>query len=508
MSLRLRLLLGLVALVAIGLAATDAVTYLALQGSLSQRLNEQISQSTQSAAQCYLTFESSGGTQVSHACESLPPNTWFSLTGPGASGEFIHTAGKSAPKPKLPAGLAASASGSPSYITVPAKGVSGEFRVLTEQLQLSGPGGEAIILAFPLNDVDVTLGQLRLLEALVSGIVLLLLGLLAWWTVQLGLSPLRRIRDTAQKIAAGDLTQRVESTDPRTEVGQLGLSLNEMLAQIERAFQDRTTSEARLRQFVADASHELRTPLSSIRGYAELFRRGARANPEDLAKAMTRIESESVRMGQLVDDLLILARLDEGRPLELRPVDLSQLAVDTAADQAAADRRHPITVAAPVPVVVAGDEARLRQVITNLVRNAVVHTPGGTSVEIRTELRGGTALLEVVDHGPGIPADAAERIFERFVRVDKARGRTRGGAGLGLAIVAAIVAAHGGQIQLEATPGGGATFRLTLQLDRQVTGLPSPQQPLALESGGGAKPPQVESAPAESGKGPQCSQAS
>jgi two-component system OmpR family sensor kinase len=505
MSLRLRLLLGLVALVAIGLAATDAVTYLALQGSLSQRLNEELSQSTAVAEHCYVSYQTSHA--FSRDCESLPANTFIALTGPGPLGQLHPDV--NAPTPKLPTGLAASASGSPSYITVPDKDGSGQFRVLIQGVAgVAGAGEQTLVLGFPLNDVDATLGQLRLLEALVSGIVLLLLGLLAWWTVQLGLSPLRRIRDTAQKIAAGDLSQRVESTDPRTEVGQLGLSLNEMLAQIERAFQDRTNSEARLRQFVSDASHELRTPLSSIRGYAELFRRGARANPEDLAKAMTRIESESVRMGQLVDDLLILARLDEGRPLELRPVDLSELAVDTAADQAAADRRHPITVDAPVPVVVAGDEARLRQVITNLVRNAVVHTPSGTPVEIRTELHQGAAVLEVADHGPGVPADAAERIFERFVRVDKARGRTRGGAGLGLAIVATIVAAHGGQIQLDATPGGGATFRLTLQLDRQVTGLPNPQEPLALESGGGATPPPVESAPAESETGPRFSQAS
>ncbi|EQD49231.1 periplasmic sensor signal transduction histidine kinase, partial [mine drainage metagenome] len=164
----------------------------------------------------------------------------------------------------------------------------------------------------------------------------------------------------AQKIAAGDLTQRIASTDPRTEVGQLGVSLNEMLSQIEQAFEARMASEERLRQFVADASHELRTPLSSIRGYAELFRRGASANPEDLGTAMQRIESESIRMAKLVDDLLLLARLDEGRPLEMRPVDLSQIAVDCAADQSAADRHHPIATSAATPVVVVGDESRLR----------------------------------------------------------------------------------------------------------------------------------------------------
>jgi len=318
------------------------------------------------------------------------------------------------------------------------------------------------VVAMPLTNVDATLGQLRLLEALVSAVILLALASLAWWTVQLGLSPLRRIRDTAKKIAAGDLSQRVDSIDPRTEVGQLGRSLNEMLAQIERAFAARTASEERLRQFVADASHELRTPLSSIRGYAELFRRGASSNPEDLGKAMSRIESESIRMGQLVDDLLLLARLDEDRPLDLRPVDLTQLALDAAADQGAADRQHPISVVAPAPVLVAGDEARLRQVVTNLLRNAVVHTPDGTAIEVLTGSQDGQGILQVVDHGPGVPPDAADRIFERFVRVDRSRGRARGGAGLGLAIVAAIVASHHGVVTLATTPGGGATFRVQI----------------------------------------------
>jgi two-component system OmpR family sensor kinase len=467
MSLRLRLLLGLVALVAIGLGATDAVTYLALQGSLSQRLDQQMIESTAAAEGCYGTYQASGG--YIRECESLPTGTFIAITSPGGSiGNTVHPPGvKPAPIPALPAGIADGATGAPAYSTVPTKDGPGEFRVLAQVVR----DGQVLVLAFPLSDVDATLSQLRLLEALVSGIVLILLGLLAWWTVQLGLSPLRRIRDTAQKIAAGDLSQRIESTDPRTEVGQLGLSLNEMLAQIEAAFQARANSESRLRQFVADASHELRTPLSSIRGYAELFRRGARGNPEDLAKAMSRIESESVRMGQLVDDMLALARLDEGRPLELRPVDLSQLAVDAAADQAAADRQHRFSVSAASPVLVAGDEARLRQVVTNLVRNAVVHTPAGTAVEIKTEVRDQAAILEVVDHGPGVPPDAAERVFERFVRIDRARGRAQGGAGLGLAIVATIVVAHRGTIYLEPTPGGGATFRLTLDLLRQPPGI-------------------------------------
>ena len=459
MSLRLRLLLGLIALVAIGLAVTDAVTYLALQSSLSSRLNQQLLDSRGTAQSCLIEY-SRGNLCPLDA--SLPLGSWAALVSPsGPVLTPIVWGASSSPTPHLPPKLSVSPSGNPIFLTVPASRGGGQFRVVVT----AGPGADLLLVAMPLSGVAATLGQLSLLEAIVSVVVLTLLGVVAWWTVQLGLRPLARIRDTAQKIAAGDLAQRVDSTDPRTEVGQLGISLNEMLSQIEHAFDARAASEERLRQFVADASHELRTPLSSIRGYAELFHRGASSNPEDLGKAMSRIESESIRMGKLVDDLLLLARLDEGRPLELRPVDLSQLAVDAAADQAAADRHHPLSVVAPEPVVVAGDEARLRQVINNLARNAVVHTPDGTRVEILTKSGEGRGILLVVDHGPGVPSEAADRIFERFVRVDRSRGRARGGAGLGLAIVAAIVSSHRGAVTLETTPGGGATFRVEIPTD-------------------------------------------
>jgi two-component system OmpR family sensor kinase len=235
-----------------------------------------------------------------------------------------------------------------------------------------------------------------------------------------------------------------------------------MLNQIEQAFAARSASEARMRQFMADASHELRTPLSSIRGYAELFRHGAKGRPDDLGKAMTRIESESARMTQLVDDLLLLARLDEGRPLETTNVDISELAVDAAADAAVADHEHPIKVEAPEPVEVVGDEARLRQVVANLLRNATVHTPAKTPIEVSVTRQGDMAELRVADHGSGVPPEIAARIFERFVRADQARGREHGGSGLGLAIVHAIVAAHQGSLTLETRPGGGATFVVQL----------------------------------------------
>ncbi|MHB1499986.1 MAG: sensor histidine kinase [Candidatus Dormibacteria bacterium] len=454
------MLLGLVCLVAIGLAAIDAVTYLTLQGSLIQQVDSQLSSSSTSVYSCLLhELETS-----SYRCFGVyvPVGSFAELVHAGGGAYGPTYFGHAAPAPRIPARLLARAASGPVERTVAAVSGSSSYQVWAAPVTPPGLQPSILVFAEPLSGVEATLGQLRLLEILVSTVIMAVLGVGAWWTVQLGLSPLRRIRDTAQKIAAGDLTQRIASTDPRTEVGELGVSLNEMLSQIEQAFEARMASEDRLRQFVADASHELRTPLSSIRGYAELFRRGASANPEDLGTAMQRIESESIRMAKLVDDLLLLARLDEGRPLEMRPVDLSRIAVDCAADQSAADRHHPIATSAASPVVVVGDESRLRQVVTNLVRNAVVHTPDQTRVEISVGERADHGFVEVADHGPGIPTESQERIFERFVRIDKSRGRARGGAGLGLAIVAAIVAAHHGRIRHLPTPGGGATFRVEL----------------------------------------------
>ena len=452
MSLRLRLLLGLLALVAIGLGVTDAVTYVALQGGLVQRVDQELADSVATGERALSTGHAFGLTSGDYVA--------IYQQGHGIQGDSVtYLPGqKAGPEPRLTDAMAAAAGSVPSFYTVSARTGSSEFRVLT----LALGGGGSFMLAFPLSDVDSTLSQLRLLEIVVSGGVLLLLGLGAWWIVQLGLRPLARIRTTASAIAGGDLSQRVEPGTPGTEVGELATSLNEMLSQIEQAFAARSASEARMRQFMSDASHELRTPLSSIRGYAELFRHGARGRPDDLGKAMARIEGESARMSQLVDDLLLLARLDEGRPLEQANVDLSQIAVDAVADALVADRQHPITIQVAGDVLIRGDEARLRQVVANLLRNATTHTPSGTPIDVSAAQEGDHGLLMVIDHGPGVPPEIASRIFERFVRADPARGREQGGSGLGLAIVAAIVGAHHGTLRLDPTPGGGATFTVRL----------------------------------------------
>jgi two-component system OmpR family sensor kinase len=334
-----------------------------------------------------------------------------------------------------------------------------------------------VAVALPLGGAEDAVRSM-VLVLLLTGVGILVIGAVAgWWAVRRSLRSLHEIEDTAAAIAAGDLSRRVPTAPTSTEVGRLGAALNGMLAQIEEAFDVRTASEARMRRFVADASHELRTPLATIRGYGELYRMGALTTKDDVDDTMRRIESSATRMGGLVEDLLALARLDEGRPLQLGPVDLTVLAADAVSDLHALDpsrtaRLVPLVEgAAAGPCVVLGEESRLRQVLANLVGNVVQHTPAGTRVEIAVGLADGPAgpagarrgVVEVRDHGPGIDPEHAKRVFERFYRVDASRGRAAGGgAGLGMAIVAAIVQAHHGEVGLGRTSEGGTTVRVAI----------------------------------------------
>ncbi|WP_188193612.1 sensor histidine kinase [Nonomuraea sp. SYSU D8015] len=299
-----------------------------------------------------------------------------------------------------------------------------------------------------------------------SGFGLACLTLLAAQLIRRGLRPLDRIVETAAAIGAGDLGRRIETAPPGTEVGRLGDALNAMLGQIEDAFRERQESEDRLRRFVADASHELRTPIATIRGYAELFRRGAAVRQDDLEKAMARIEGEATRMGSLVDEMLLLARLDQGRPLDRAPVELTGLAADAVADALAVDPDRPLTLDHDGPVWVTGDAARLRQVLGNLLANVLHHTPAGTPAAVRVGTADGHALIEVTDQGRGLDQEQAALVFERFYRVDHRHGHDtrRGGAGLGLSIVQAVVTAHAGEVSLHSRPGAGAAFRVRLPL--------------------------------------------
>ena len=324
------------------------------------------------------------------------------------------------------------------------------------------PATARLVMAIPLSDLNSTVNRLTVLEALVGLAVLAALAVLAYLLVRRELAPLGRIEQTAAAIAGGDLSRRVEDGDPRTETGSLALSLNEMLAQIELAFEERRRSEQRLRRFVADASHELRTPLTSVRGFAELFRRGAAERPADLALAMTRIEAEARRMGVLVDDLLTLANLDEGRPLLREPVDVGLLVGELVDDHRLLHPDWPVAFDRGATEPVVGDGSRLRQAFANILANARAHTPPGTRIDVRVEAEGDGVAVSVADEGPGIPPELVDQVFERFVRADPSRARASGGSGLGLSIVDGIVRAHGGRVQAANRSGGGVIFTVEL----------------------------------------------
>jgi two-component system OmpR family sensor kinase len=290
-------------------------------------------------------------------------------------------------------------------------------------------------------------------------------SLASWWVIQRGLLPVDRMVETAAAIADGDLSRRVPDSDPETELGRLGAALNEMLGQIEAGIREREAGETRLRRFAADAAHELRTPLTSLRGYAELYRRGALQTPQAVASAMGRIEAEGARMARLVDDLLLLARTDQGRALEREPVDLVRLTREATDDFTAADPDRPLQRSFVQSAMVLGDPTRLRQAIDNLLANIRAHTPSGTSAHVKVEQNGSWAEVTVADDGPGIPPEDQARVFDRFWSGDPARGHTAsGGTGLGLSIVDALVRAHGGTIQLRSEPGRGSAFTLRLPL--------------------------------------------
>jgi two-component system OmpR family sensor kinase len=340
----------------------------------------------------------------------------------------------------------------------------GEYRLRATRSQ----DGDIHITGLPLRDIESTLHRLEATELFVFAAALLLTGLAGAGWVRLALRPLHRVTTTANQVSsmtlgsgAVDLPHRVPDTDPRTEVGQLSAAFNQMLGHVETSLEQREASEARLRRFVADASHELRTPLAGIRSYAELARRSTEAIPDEVSHALGRVESEAVRMGRLVDDLLLLARLDAGRPLEQEDVDLSRLVIEVTSDARVAGPDHRWSLDLPdEPLVVRGDEHRLHEVVANLLSNARTHTPAGTSVVVRLRANQQSdhqvhqVLLSVTDDGPGIPAELRASVFERFVRADDSRSRAIGSTGLGLSIAHAVVTSHGGSLTLVSAKGG------------------------------------------------------
>jgi two-component system, OmpR family, sensor kinase len=468
LSLRGRLLIGVISLVVVGLLISDVATYALLQSSLISRIDSQLISGHNEAVGA-LGGSGRGPVQPSQ----FPTGTVVELLGLDGSvveAKVTTTIGAtpSSARPILPKTLAnAGMDTAAAPITV--EGTNGAARFRMTDWPENSFGGQFVVLAIPLTPVLSTLSQLLQLEALIGVGVVAATALLALLIIQLGLRPLQRMGGVAADIAAGDLSRRVEPATPTTEIGRLGLALNGMLSQIEAAFAERTQSNQRLRRFIADASHELRTPLTSIRGYSEMLRRGAAESPTDADLARRRIEEESVRMSVLVDDMLLIARLDQGRPLDKKPVNLQAIAGDAAADARAVAPQREITLSANVPVVVEGDDTRLRQVVGNLVRNALVHTPQQTAIEIGVSTVDGVGRISVADHGPGLSSEEMVRIFEPFYRADPSRSRDSGGAGLGLSIVNAVVSAHGGQVHVKETSGGGVTFEVELPLASSVT---------------------------------------
>lgn len=345
-----------------------------------------------------------------------------------------------------------------------------------------------LVVAQPMADVDAAVEQLVVIEIVVTLVILAALGLVAWWVDRHGIRPVKQMTATASAIAAGDLSPRVPEAAPGTEAGQLGSALNQMLGRLEEAFDQRSRSETRLRQFVADASHELRTPVTTIRGYSELYESGGLQDSDELSEAMRRTREEAVRMGSLVDDLLLLARFDQGPVLALTQVDLGDLVRDAVRDARVVDPdRVVVTAVGEGPLEVWGDRDRLQQVLGNLVGNALVHTPSSAGVRIGVHRQGsgvtGVVVVEVADRGPGMPPEVTGRAFERFFRADPSRSRHRGGSGLGLSIVQACVEAHGGEVRLDSRPDVGTTVRVRLPVAPPPAGsLPADSQ-LALGQG-------------------------
>ena len=497
MTLRRRLVAVMVVLVTVGLVAFGLVSYSLYSHSQYQGVDTQLrsvapvlgrlvartSSGSTSSANDFGGLQDAGPGGPNDRGTPLPAGSYVELRSP--SGQLLApqrsvTCYGTCPKPVLPASLSP---GGPNgrLLTVASSDGSSSFRVLVRPYVPAGrpPGGggggapvgpvdpvagtgpgAVVVAAIPLVDVTRSLHRLIIDDLAVGAAVLLALSAAGLLVVRRGLRPLERMSATARAIAGGDLSRRASPADGRGEVGQLGAAFNTMMGNIEDAFSERDATEDRLRQFLADASHELRTPLTSIRGYAELYRMGAAGSQEDLDRVMDRIETHAKEMGGLVEELLLLARMDETRPPDRVEVDLSLVAAESCHDLAVTDRDRRLTFGAPGPVPVIGDPAHLRQAVGNLLTNARRHTPPGTPIEVTVAQDGGVAVLTVRDHGDGLPDEGLAHAFDRFWRADTSR---RGnGAGLGLAIVAAVAAEHGGMAEVANVTGGGAVFTIRL----------------------------------------------
>jgi two-component system, OmpR family, sensor kinase len=474
MRLRRRLVATIVLLIALGLATVDFVTLSSLHSYLYGRVDSQLT-ATSSLISSYVTRADHHGFTVNAKTirSRVSPYVYVELVDPhGAVTVSVPsgTQGQVDPAPELPTSLspisalprkALPKAGSVYHpnatsISVGSVGTGGtQYRLLATSLP-----GETLIVATSLTSTDATLTSLRNIELALSAALLIALALLLAILLRVGLRPLEDMTKDADAIAAGDLSRRVQPTEGDGEIARLGRALNGMLTQIETAFAQRALSEERLRSFLADASHELRTPLTSIRGYAELLQKDAFAEESDRSRALSRIEKEAARMGVLVGDLSLLAREGEGPEPARYRVDLAAVAAEAVEDARTLDPSRRIELEAPAEVPVSGDDARLEQMVHNLLGNALTHTPAGTPVEVGVAVRGSNAVLEVRDSGPGLSPEQAGRVFDRFYRGDSER--LDGGSGLGLFIVASLARTFGGGASVDSALGKGSTFRVVL----------------------------------------------
>ena len=469
LSLRTQLVLVTSVLIALAIAVTSLVAISALRAQMVHQLDEEMKASSSSLVSSVGTSQTrQDGAVGSYRVYVLDQhgNVLYSIAGADqqAENEPVLTGWDSEKVKKY----------HETGTTVNSRTGSNDWRIMPISLESSTNGqASSMVIALPLKQTNQVVALVGVLTFAFGLATLAAAIAMTWVIVTRTFEPLARVEQTAAKIAAGDLSQRIEDYNPSNEIGNLAISLNTMLAQIESSFNAQAKSEAKMRRFVGDASHELRTPLVSIRGYSELYRQGALPNEEAVATAMGRIESESKRMGQLVEDLLTLARIDERRESKLAPFDLFHLAVDASNDAYATSPDREVSLVgltddvAPTSAPVIGDESRMRQVVANLLTNAMRYTPAGTPLEIAVGVREDVpgyplSVIEVRDHGPGIHGEDRERVFERFYRTDTSRSRDTGGTGLGLSIVAAILEQHDGSVHIEETPGGGATFVISL----------------------------------------------
>ncbi|BDU10381.1 two-component sensor histidine kinase [Aurantimicrobium sp. INA4] len=471
-SLRTKVTGVTVLLLTIGLLVSGIGTMAMLKPALIGQLDTQLKAVEQDLSSV-LQLSKTGTTQ-----QTAPTDYYYAVY--SASGILLEQNWSDKPaasRPDLPNGITVAQAGTLDGAIFPIKSENNRtlFHAIAVPVTFDDSTGTlgTVVVALSTASVD------RLMTTYLSiflglGIAIVIVGaLLTRFLVTTTFAPLRQVEETAVAIADGNLSLRLPASAPtNTEVGRLNRSLNIMLARIDRAFADRARTIDQMQRFVGDASHELRTPLVSVRGYAELYRMGALQTPEDVAQAMDRIEKEAIRMGALVEDLLELARMDESRPLEISTFDLLTVAQDAALDAGAFDPERTITVSGD-SVEIQAEENKIRQVVTNLMGNALRFTPVGSPLELVVSHNEGAknATISIVDHGEGIPKQLREKIFERFYRADNSRARETGGSGLGLAIVASIVKAHGGDIKVTATKGGGATFSVSLPLVHTPTEL-------------------------------------